>query len=94
MPGPIPQLRDRNLQLLRRRRRVEDPSRLEVDPYAAYARFRHRVEVRRAGLVVDDGNSPRALGTKPAEAIQRGGIVGPVDARRHDHDVIHMQGVL
>ena len=62
----------------------------EIEPDAADAGLVHGVELAIRRLVVDHGDAARGR-TPGLHAEQRGGVIGAVDARRHDHHALHPQ---
>ncbi|MEY9669059.1 hypothetical protein ABIE80_007767 [Bradyrhizobium diazoefficiens] len=69
---------------------IADAAGRKVDADAAEAFLLHRVELRFGRLVVDHGDPARGPATR-LHAEQSGGVVGAVDARRHDHHALDMQ---
>ena len=70
--------------------RIADAAGGEIDATAAKTVRLHCVELGFRGLVVDHGHSACGRAAR-LHAEQGGGIVGAVDARRHDHHALDMQ---
>jgi len=73
--------------------RIENAG-LENAANAANAAFMHGVDIGGGRFFVDDRDAACPLGTELLDAVERCGIVGAVNARRHDHDMIHVQRFL
>ena len=65
-------------------------ARREVEPNASDSGSAHGVEVALRCMVVNHGHAA-GIRTASFHSIQRGGIIGPIDAGRHDHHACHME---
>ncbi len=69
-------------------RRVGCAAGREIEPDAAHPGPRHGVELALRRLVVDDGHAAR-IGAARLHAVERGRVVGAVNARRNDDHALH-----
>jgi hypothetical protein len=69
---------------------IVDAAGCKVKADAAEADLVHGVEVAFGGLVIDHGDAARG-GAAGHHAELRGGVIGAVDAGRHDHHTLYLQ---
>ena len=77
-------------EALARERGIVLPVGREVEADAAHARRRQCIEVALRGLFVDHRDAARVRTARP-QAVERGWVIGAVDARCHDHDASDAQ---
>ena len=90
VPVAAPDAIDRGRNALAPDIGIADPAGRQIEADAADARFVHGVEIALQRLVVDHGDAARIRAAR-LDAEQRSGVVGAIDARRHDHHALDMQ---
>ena len=93
MPALLGHARKRGLEALKGNGGVIGAAGREVEPDTANAHFAHHAKVAVGGLVIDDRHAA-SIGAARLHAEKRRGIVGAVDARRHDDDALDVQGAM
>jgi hypothetical protein len=81
------------LEPLARHGGVGDTSGRQIETNAAHTRLPHGIEGAFRRLVVDDGDAAR-VGTARLHAIERGGVIGAVDAGGDDHHTLDVENLV
>jgi hypothetical protein len=85
--------RQRRLEALARHRGIVGAAGREIEADASQPRLAHGIEIGVGRLVVDHRDAA-GIGAPRLHAVERRGIVGAVDAWRHDHHPLDLQGTM
>jgi hypothetical protein len=80
----------RGLEALTRHRGIVGAAGCEIEAAAAHPRLAHGIEIGVGRLVIDRRDTA-GVGAARLHPVERRGIVGAVNARRHDHNPLDLQ---